>query len=278
MNRKILLSLLILLMFVAFSCSFQKVLKSDNADKKYDYAVKLYNSKDYSRALQVFDQLIGVTKATDKSERIYYYYAYCYFYQKDYTLASYYFKRYASNFPNTKFTEECAFMGAYCNSMNSPDYTLDQSNTYDAIKDLQLFINTYPKSSRLSECNDLIDKLREKLESKDLRIAKMYFRMDDYAAAIASFNNILKDFPDTKKKEEILFLIFKSYNKYALRSIESKKKERHQKAIAAYNDLASQYPQSSYLGEAKSMLERSQKELDLISQKEVKSNTRINQK
>jgi outer membrane protein assembly factor BamD len=278
MNRKILLFLLILLMFVAFSCSFQKVLKSDNADKKYEYAVKLYNSKDYSRALQVFDQLIGVTKATDKSERIYYYYAYCYYYQKDYTLASYYFKRYTANFPNTKSTEECAFMGAYCNSLNSPDYTLDQTNTYDAIKDLQLFINTYPKSSRISECNDLIDKLREKLESKDFRIAKMYFRMDDYAAAIACFNNILKDFPDTKRKEEILFLIFKSYNKYALQSIETKKKERHQKAIAAYNDLAAQFPESAYLGEAKSMLEKSRKELDLISQKEGKSNTRTNQK
>ena len=91
-------------------------------------------------------------------------------------------------------------MGAYCNYLNSPDFTLDQTSTVDAIKDLQLFINMYPKSSRLSECNDLIDKLREKLESKDFRIAKLYFRMDDYSAAITSMNNILKDFPGYPEK------------------------------------------------------------------------------
>ena len=44
---------------------------------------------------------------------------------------------------------------------------LDQTNTYDALKELQLFINTYPNSSRIPECNDLIDKLRTKLEYKD---------------------------------------------------------------------------------------------------------------
>ena len=278
MKRKSLFLFLISLVFLSNSCSFRKVLKSDDAEKKYDYAVKLYDEKDYSRALQLFDQLMGITRATEKSERIYYYYAYCYFYQKDYTLASYYFKRYCSNFPSTKTTEECYFMGAYCNYMNSPDFTLDQTNTYDAIKDLQMFINIYPKTSRLSECNDLIDKLREKLESKDFRIAKLYFRMDDYAAAITSLNNILKEYPDTQRKEEILFLIFKSYHKFAMQSIENKKKERHVKAVSAYTDFITQFPESAYNQEAKGLKEKSQKELEKFVQKDEKLNTRINQK
>ncbi len=278
MKRKSLFLFLILLVFLTNSCSFQKVLKSDDAEKKYDYAIQLYNEKDYSRALQLFDQLMGVTRATEKSERIYYYYAYCYFYQKDYTLASYYFKRYCSNFPNTKTAEECSFMGAFCNYLNSPDYTLDQTSTSDAIKDLQLFINMYPKSARLSECNDLIDKLREKLESKDFRIAKLYFRMDDYSAAITSLNNIQKEFPDTKRKEEILFLIFKSYHKFAIESVEFKKKERHLKAVSAYNDFITQFPESAYLEEAKGLKERSQKELEKFYHKDEKINSRINQK
>jgi len=278
MKRKSLFLFLILLVFLSNSCSFQKVLKSDDAEKKYDCAIKLYNEKDYSRALQLFDQLMGITKATEKSERIYYYYAYCYFYQKDYTLASYYFKRYCTNFPNSKNAEECSYMGAYCNYMNSPDFTLDQTSTYDAIKDLQLFINMYPKSARLSECNDLIDKLRDKLESKDFRIAKLYFRMDDYVAAITSMNNIIKEYPDTKRKEEILFLIFKSYHKFAIESVENKKKERHQKAVSAYNDFITQFPESTYIDEAKGLKEKSQKELEKFYQKDEKINTRINQK
>jgi outer membrane protein assembly factor BamD len=278
MKRKSLFLVLILLGFLINSCSFQKVLKSDDPDKKYDYAMKLYNEKDYSRALQLFDQLMGVTRATEKSERIYFYYAYCYLYQKDYTLASYYFKRYCTNFPNSKSAEECAYMGAYCNYLNSPDYTLDQTSTVDAIKDLQLFINMYPKSARLSECNDLIDKLREKLENKDFRIAKLYYRMDDYVAAITSLNNILKEYPDTKRKEEILFLVFKSYHKFAIESVDSKKKERHQKAISSYNDFIAQYPESSFIPEANTLKEKSKKELEKFYQKDEKLNSQINQK
>jgi outer membrane protein assembly factor BamD len=252
------------------SCKFSKLVKSGSVDEKYEAAIKLYNEKDYSRALQLFDQLIGAMRATDKSERIYYFYAYCYFNQHDYTLASYYFKRYTTNFPSTQYAEECLFMSAYCNYLNSPEYSLDQTVTYDALKELQLFTNMYPTSKRVSECNDLIDKLREKLEMKDYKVAKLYYRMDDYAAAVKSLANILKEFPDTKHREEIMFLVFKSYHKFAKESVEEKKRDRHAKAIIAYNEFVSQYPESSFLAEAKDLKARTQKELDAMYTKDEK--------
>jgi outer membrane protein assembly factor BamD len=122
-------------LLLAFSsCSFQKILKSGSVDEKYDKAVKLYDTKDYSRALQLFDQLTGVMRATDKSQKIAYYYAYCYYNQKDLTLAAYYFKRYTTNYPATEQAEECMFMSAYCNYLNSPEYSLDQTITYNYLQ------------------------------------------------------------------------------------------------------------------------------------------------
>jgi len=250
------------------SCKFQKILKSGSVDEKYETAVKLYAQKDYSRALQLFDQLAGVMRATDKSQKIAYYYAYCYYNQKDYTLASYYFKRYSTNFPNTEEAEECMFMSAYCNYLSSPEYSLDQTVTYEALKDLQLFTNTYPTSKRVSECNDLIDKLRLKLEMKDYKIAKLFYRMDDYAASIQMLNNILKEFPDTPHKEEILFLIVKSYHKFAKESIFERQKDRHTKAIVAYNEFVAQYPESKFIAEAADLKERSRKELESVYNKD----------
>jgi outer membrane protein assembly factor BamD len=264
MKYKALLFFSFSLLLSLSSCKFQKILKSGTVDEKYETAVKLYNQKDYSRALQLFDQITGVMRATDKSQKISYYYAYCYFNQKDFTMASYYFKRYTTNYPNTPEAEECMFMSAYCNFLNSPEYSLDQTITYDALKDLQLFTNTYPTSKRVSECNDLMDKLRIKLELKDYRIAKLYYRMEDYAAAIQGLNNILKEFPDTPHKEEILFLVFKSYHKFAKESIEEKKKARHTKALASYNEFVSQFPESKFLAEASDLKDRSKKELEAI--------------
>jgi outer membrane protein assembly factor BamD len=269
--------ILTILIFILTSCKFQQVLKKGDVDQKYEMAMKLYNEKDYSRALQLFEPLMNMMKATDKAQKLYYCHAYCYYYQKDYTLASYYFKRFSNNFPNAKEAEECLFMCAYCNYLYSPDYQLDQTSTMDAIKDLQLFTNTYPTSQRVSECNDLIDKIRTKLEFKDYKIARMYYRMSDFVSSITCFNNILKDYTDSPHKEEIHFLIFKSYYRYAKESIESKKKERFLKAIVAYNELVTQYPKSHYINEAKDLKIKTDKELNLINQQSDKlsSNTNI---
>lgn len=257
--------LLLSVVLVVSSCKFSRLLKSEDNEKKYAEAVRLYEEKDYSRALQLLEQLSSVMKGTDKAERVFYFYAYSYYNMKEYTMASYYFKRYANNFPNLPTAEECNFMSAYCNYLNSPDYSLDQTSTKDAIRDLQLFVNTYPQSSRVPESNDLIDKLRAKLELKEFKIARMYYRMDDYLAAITSLNSILKDYPDTQRKEEILFLIFKSGNKYARESIESKKRERLLKSLTAYNDFATAFPQSQYMNEAKLLRDKTQKEIDLLT-------------
>jgi outer membrane protein assembly factor BamD len=277
MKKSVHFLFLVVILMILSSCKFQQVLKKGDIDQKYEMAMKLYDQKDYSRALQLFDPLINMMKATDKAQKLYYCYAYSYYYQKEYTLASYYFKRYTTNFPNTKEAEECFFMSAYCNYMNSPDYQLDQTSTIEAIKELQLFTNTYPESSRVSECNDLIDKIRTKLEYKDYKIAKMYYRMSDYVSAVTCFNNILKDYTDSPHKEEILYLIFKSYYKYAKESIESKKKERYLKAVLAYNELITHYPNSQYLSEVTGLKTKTDKELETINQQSVKiSSTTIN--
>lgn len=270
--------ILTILIFILTSCKFQQVLKKGDVDQKYEMAMKLYNEKDYSRALQLFEPLMNMMKATDKAQKLYYCHAYCYYYQKEYTLASYYFKRFSNNFPNTKEAEECLFMCAYCNYLYSPDYQLDQTSTMDAIKDLQLFTNTYPSSPRVSECNDLIDKIRTKLEFKDYKIAKMYYRMSDFVSAITCFNNILKDYTDSPHKEEIHYMIFKSYYRYAKESIESKKKERFLKAIMAYNELVAQFPKSQYINEAKDLKIKTDKELNLINQQSDKLSSNTNNK
>lgn len=254
----------LLLVITISSCKFSKTLKNPDIETKYKAAMEYYNTKDYSRALQLFDQMTGVIRTTDKAEEMYYSYAYCYYNMKDYTLASYYFKRFYTNYPGSARAEEALFMAAYCNYQNSPEYSLDQSTTYEAIKDLQLFVNIYPASKRVSECNDLIDDLRAKLEYKDFRVARLYFRMGDFNAAITCYNAILKDYPETPHREEIMFQIIKTYQRYAKASIDSKKKERYNKAILAYNDLIKEYPETRFNEEAKVVYNKCNQELQLL--------------
>ena len=83
-------------------------------------------------------------------------------------LASYYFKIFTVNYPYSKHREELSFMAAYCYYLESPKYSLDKTNTIKAIKELQAFIDKYPKSEKIKECNLLIDNLTKKFTIKYL--------------------------------------------------------------------------------------------------------------
>ena len=247
-----LLSLLFALALV--SCGdYQKLLKGNDNELKYEKAVAYFQKGDYYRAEQLFDQLIPVYRGTDKAEMIYYYTAQGYYEQKQYILASHYFKRFTKNFPKSQYAEECAFMAAYCMFMDSPRASLDQTSTYDAINELQLFTNLYPASTRVEECNMLIDQLRGKLEDKAISIANLYFRMEDYKAAITSYRNVLKEFPGTSQREVILRDIFRSAYYYANRSIPARQAERYAEALDAYNSFSAEFPESTYLRNARNL-------------------------
>ena len=41
-----------------------------------------------------------------------------------------------------------SYMAAYCLYMDSPQFNYDQTNTYDAINELELFISEYPNSEK----------------------------------------------------------------------------------------------------------------------------------
>ncbi len=256
------ITLIILSIFIFTSCSeYQKVLKSTDYKLKYEKANEYYQNKDYYRAQALYEELLSIYKGTDKAESIYYYYAYCYYNQKDYTLAAYHFNNFVSTYPNSEHAEECEFLGAYCYYLESPESDLDQTNTHKAIDALQLFINKYPKSTRVAEANDLIDKLVFKLETKSFNNAKLYFYLGEYKSAVISLKNSLKDFPDSQYREQLLFLILKSNFLLAKNSIESKKNERYQNTINEYYNLIDEYPNSKNIKEAEKIYNNSVKQI-----------------
>lgn len=244
------------------SCSkYQKLLKSSDYALKYENGVKYYEKKDYFRAVGLFEELENIYKGSDKAEKIQYYMGYCYYNQGDQILASYYFKNFASRYPFSEHREECDYMAAYCSYLNSPDPSLDQTYTYKALEDMQLFINKYPSSTRVAESNKIIDKLRNRLETKSFNAAKLYFNIGDYKAAIIAFKDGLNDFPDTQFREDILFFTLKSSYLLAENSIQSKKPERYQSTVDEYYALIAEFPETKYLKEAQKIFENSTENL-----------------
>jgi outer membrane protein assembly factor BamD len=245
------------------SCSkYQQLMKSSDYGQKYEMGVVYYNQGNYYKALQLFDAVLPFYRGTEKAEQLAYYYAYCHYYEGYNILASYYFEKFTKSFPNSKYAEECQFMSAKCKYLDSPVYTLDQTNTYEAINDLQLFLDMYPNSERTQECNELIEELRHKLEKKEYEIAMMYLKMSNYLAAIVTYNNLLKDYPDTDYREDALYNLTKAHYLYAVNSIMTKKKERFQDAVEAYDIFERAYPNSTMLKQANIYYKNAKKQLE----------------
>jgi outer membrane protein assembly factor BamD len=239
-----------LLLFSLVSCSdYQKLLTSTDYELVYKRAFEYFDKKDYTRASALFEQLIGLYRATDKAEEINYRYAYCYFHQQDYTTAAYYFQNFLVSFPGSPLAEECAFMVAYCLYEDSPNSNLDQTNTVKAITELQTFMNRYPASKRVEECNKLIDELRDKLVKKSFDSASLYFKLEDYKAAITALKNSLKEYPETQYREEMMFLILKSSYELARNSVYEKMRERYQVTVESYLTFKEEFPESKHLKE-----------------------------
>lgn len=234
-------------------CRFQKLLKSSDYEEKYAMALEFYNRQDYNRALQLMDQIVPIFKGTAKAQELEFMYAMSYFKQSDFILASYYFKRYYKNYPTSDKAEDALFYSAYCNYMDSPRPSLDQESTKVAIQEMKLFMSRFPESEKYKQAEDIVNELEAKLEKKEYDIAKQYFKMEDYNAAITAFKTYLKNHPDSQFREDVMFYILKSYYDYALLSFSAKQEDRFTKAIGSYVDLLALYPETKYKKEADKM-------------------------
>lgn len=257
--------LIIVVVSMLASCSkFQKVLNDDSdAGSKFNFAVDYYEQGKYYKALRLFEDLRSRFRGTPKDEQLNYYIAHCYYQERDYVLGSHYFNKFAKDFPKSDNAEEAKYMSAYCYFMDSPRSSLDQNTTMEAIKEFQVFIDMYPNSNRISKCNDLLDKLRLKLETKEYENAYLFYKIGDFQASVIALENVLEEYPETNKKEEILYTILKARYTYANKSIAIKQKERFELTKLAYERFVKEFPESTYLKEANNIYQKSLSYLEI---------------
>jgi outer membrane protein assembly factor BamD len=254
------LAYLLLFSLVLFSCGeYQKVLNKGTSDDQYKMATKMYESKNYGKALRLFEKITPTYRGKPQMERIQFMVAQSNFNEKNYSISGYYFDRFAKNYPKSSKKEEAAFLSAYSYKLASPPFSLDPTDTNKALEAFQIFINEYPDSDKIGEANKHYKELRYKLQKKYFEIAKTYYRTADYdlrnyKAAIQAFDNLLSDYLGSEFKEEALYYRLKAAHDFVLKSTFRRKPERIKDAISAYEKLKRNYPESNFMDDANKML------------------------
>ena len=246
---------LALWLLVASCSDFRKIAKSSDWKEKYNAALKYYNEKDYYRATVLLEDVLPIIRGTKTAEEAQFYYAYAHYYERKYILSAHYFKQFYDTYSRSDKAQEAMFMHAYSLYLESPNASLDQSSTTEAIQAIQRFINRYPYSEYKERAEAVLAETRLKLERKAFDNALLYYKLAQYKAAIIEFDNFQKDFPDSDFNEEIGYWKLAAQFELAEQSIQVKQKERYYTTIEYYQTFIDRYPESKFVPEAESIYE-----------------------
>jgi outer membrane protein assembly factor BamD len=220
-------------------------------DLKYSYAKKYFNEKKYVRSATLLEGLIMYFRGRAEAEESLYLQGQSYYGQKDYVTSSEYFKQYYTTYPKGEFSELARFYGAYGLYLDSPDPRLDQAQTHEAARQFLLYLEFYPQSERAKQAQDILFELQEKIAYKEYLAAKLYYNLgtymgNNYRSCIITADNVLKNYPDTKYREELRYLLICSKYELAIVSVDERLQGRYRDVVDEYYNYMNEFPEGKY--------------------------------
>jgi outer membrane protein assembly factor BamD len=131
---------------------------------------------------------------------------------------------------------------AHFKQMRAPQR--DQTETKEAIKAFQAFIDRYPPPSDNDLTGEVKAKLRlaqDRLNDSDYQVGFYYFRARWYPGAIDRFKSLIKQDPEYTRRDAVYFYLGESLSKVKLEA----------EALPYYERLVKEFEQSEYLEEAR---------------------------
>jgi len=227
----------------------------------YERAMNYYNKGAYLSAARLFEQLYPLSIGTPLGDTILFLFADSYFQNRDYQMAAFHFRDYVRRYPGSAKTEFAALNTVKSMYYSSPDYYLDQFITILAIDEVNLFIQNFPDSKHIEECNQILDALREKLAKKELEVVRMYYQTSNFEATQIMARNFLKTYSSSKYAPEVLFILVKNNFDFARKSVEYRKYNRFKDALEAFETLQVRYPESNFVADARRFVHEAENQI-----------------
>lgn len=257
------------------SKSNNKKVTFETFEQNYERACYYYEKQSFLTAARIFEELYPLSLGTPRADTILFLFADCYYQNRDYEMAAFHFKEYANRYTASPRAEEAYFNAIRSISMLSPDYSLDQTETYYVIEEIENFVRLYPNSRFMPNCNKLLDEMRDKLAKKSYEILKLYYVTENYASVQVLARNFFKEYAYSQYADDAYLILVKNNFEYAQHSVEKRKVERYNACVEAFKTMEINHPYSSLLVEARKVADEAQIRLtkkENISNKKLKNN------
>jgi outer membrane protein assembly factor BamD len=117
----------------------------------------------------------------------------------------------------------------------------DSSETREAVKEFQIFVDRYPKSSMLADGQKRLREAKDRLGDDEYGVGLFYLRIKWYPGAVDRFKALLERDPGYTHKDALYFSLADALEK----------SDKKAEALPYYERLVAEFEQSQYLEQAK---------------------------
>lgn len=181
------------------------------AEEIYAYAQEKMESEDWLEAMQAYRMLTLNHSGSDLVDDALYYLGETHIQMDEYPVAVVTFRRLIRDFPQSPYADDGQYKMAYSIFQQSNPVHLSQDKTFEAIRELQIFIDEYPDSEMALEAQKLLQICLDKVAEKDYRVGHLYFKMHDWEAARVYHTELLEEFPMSNWASKAQYDIAESY-------------------------------------------------------------------
>jgi outer membrane protein assembly factor BamD len=155
------------------------------------------------------------------------------------------FREFLSYYPTNSRADYAQFKLAMSHFRQMRAAQRDQTETKDAIKEFNVFLDRYPMSALVPEARDRLREARDRQDEADYRVGFFYYRQRWYPGAIDRFKALLQDDPNYSGRDAVYFYLAESLMKI----------KRQAEALPYYERLAQDFVQSVYLEDARKRID-----------------------
>jgi outer membrane protein assembly factor BamD len=117
----------------------------------------------------------------------------------------------------------------------------DQTETKEAIREFQTFVERYPGSPLLPQVKERLREAKDRLSDWDLAVGTTYLNMRYFPGAEQRFRHVLEHDPEYRRKDSLYFHLAETLERA----------DKKHEALPYYERLVAEFEQSQYLEEAK---------------------------
>lgn len=235
--------------------TYSKILKSEDPEVIYKAAMDYYEQGKYNRTVDLFGMVRHLYLNTERADSIAYFTGMAYYKNRSFDMSSMTFDDFRKRYGRSPFLPDAEYRYAKGLYYMSPASNRDQTATVSALVAINEYLERYPDNQYKEILVENMRELNGKLDDKAFINAKLYYTTKNYKSAVVAFRNALSQFPESKHKEEMMYLTVRSAFLLAQNSVYSLKRDRYLDMMDSYYTFVSDYPESSYRKNADGMME-----------------------